>query len=175
MIQAFDAACLGRLGVGYKSVSVACDVASSKLSEIRSRRTLRIRASTERRILDVTPEVSRADGAKVAANSTNLLLVRMLDMGFRRRELAGLLGYSPATNGLQLGKRKLCLLATKVRVERLWRRVKAREILPKVWGPRGLALDLLHRGIPAPTRSTLGDWQQHLADLERANGEEIRL
>lgn len=154
------------MGVGYKSVAAVSDLASSKISEILSGRTSTIRASTERKILAITPEVARADGALVDAGPTNRLLGRMLKRGFRRRELAVLLGYAENTTGLQLGKLRQCRLSTKARVERFWKRVQRLEIFPKVWGDPELVRKLLARGVHPPlSPAALAEWRESMADL----------
>jgi hypothetical protein len=163
---------LQKAGVGYKSVAAVSDVAASGLSAIKAGRKAKIRASTEKRILAVTPDVARADGARVSAGPTNRLLAKMLEMGFRRRELAVLLGYSSNTSGLQLGGRRSCLLSTKARVERLWARVKRREVFPKAWGDPALVRELLARGV-SPVRRDMAEWREQMADLRRLGGMEL--
>jgi hypothetical protein len=111
-----------------------------------------IRASVERRILAVDAG-ARADGALVPAASTNRKLAALVARGFTKAHLAELLGAeSPA---LQLGDRARVTLATRARVERLWRKVARGEVTPRHDGPvpapeeRAWLLALLDKGVTA--------------------------
>ncbi len=108
---------LSRMGVGYKSVAAASDVAPSILFAIRSGAKTRIRASTERRILAVDG-AAIADHALVPAGPTWKRIRELLDEGFSKAELARRLGYQ--TPALQL-RRGQVLAASAAKVERFYR------------------------------------------------------
>ncbi len=108
---------LSRVGVGYKSVAVAADVARTILAQIRSGKRRNIRAETERRILAVDVS-ARADHSTIPAKRTWRLIERLLGEGFSKAELARRLGYeSPA---LQLSRHRV-LAKNALRVEKFYR------------------------------------------------------
>lgn len=121
---------LSSIGVGYKSVAAACDVAPSCLAGVSNGTITRIRAATERRVLAVDAG-AMAGGAIVDAGDANTLIAKMRERGFTLRELGRLLGYDGAgSQVLQLGKKPTMLLATRMRVERLWRRIEREGLKP---------------------------------------------
>jgi len=108
---------LSRAGVGYRSVGEAADVSKTVLALILSGKRQRIRASTERRILDVDAQ-ARADHSTVPATRTWRRIRILLEEGFSKAEIARRLGYRrPA---LQLGRRRI-LAKNAARVERFFR------------------------------------------------------
>lgn len=120
---------LRRAGVGYLSVQAACDVARAVLAKIlRGEGT--IRASTARRILAVDAG-ARSDGAiapPASAARMRRVLARLLAAGFRKGELAWLLGYR--TKALQIGRKYRPVVSTVAAVDRLWRKWERGEIRP---------------------------------------------
>lgn len=112
---------LSRAGIGYKAVAAAADVAISVVAKIRSGERARIRASTERRILEVDRGAA-ADHTTVPARRTWRLIARLLEEGFTKAELARRLGYR--TPALQF-RRWRVLAATAMRVEQLYQRCMA--------------------------------------------------
>lgn len=122
---------LRRAGVGYKAVSAACDVGHTTLCAILDRTAPSIRASTERRILQVDAG-ARADRAVLppaSARRVKRQIAELQTMGFRRRQIARLLGSrSPA---LQIARTGRCLASSAAAVTRLLRRARAGEIVPE--------------------------------------------
>lgn len=87
---------LSSSGIGRRSVSEACDVAQSILHQIKTGKRLRIRASTERKILMVDVGAARG-GTLVSGTQAWRLLDRLLERGFSKAQIAKWLGYkSPA-------------------------------------------------------------------------------
>lgn len=82
---------LARKGIGWKAVADACDVARTVLWEVRSGRKLQIKAETARRVLKVD-EGARAGGALVPAARTWMLIGKLMDEGFTKKEIARRLG-----------------------------------------------------------------------------------
>lgn len=138
---------LSDAGVGYKSVASACSVGHTTLLKIITGRVKRIRVSTEREILSVD-EDALADGALVPAGPTNELLKQLLQLGFRKRELARHLGVE--TPRLQLGTRDRVQLHTAAKVEKLVRQLARGEVVPKAWCTPGEAQELVRREIDIP-------------------------
>lgn len=116
---------LSKLGVGYKSVGDACDVSKTVLMGIVSGEVNQIRAETEKRILAVD-EGARAGGAIVDAARGNRIIRQLRQRGMTLTEIGRELGY--VTNApVQLGKAATMLLATRVKLERLLRKIEAAE------------------------------------------------
>jgi len=109
---------LSRLGVGRRAVAAATDVADSILSQVRTKKKLRIRARTARRIIAVTPAMA-SDHAFVTATRTWVLIGRLLEEGYTKTYLARQLGYARA---LQFNKTRV-LVRNAARVERLYRKL----------------------------------------------------
>lgn len=107
---------LRRQGVGRRAVCLASDLNLSVIIKIYQGKRTQIRATTEKRILAVTP-AARLDGAHVSAKKTWRLLDQLLDEGFTKARLAGELGYK--SRKLAVGKHKVTV-ETAGRVERLW-------------------------------------------------------
>jgi hypothetical protein len=112
---------LSRMGVGRRMVAAASDVAESVIADIRTKRKLRIRARTERRILAVTPAY-RGDAALVPAKRTWERIEWLLDEGFTKSRIALELGRK--TRALQLN-REWVTARNAAAVEALVRRYQA--------------------------------------------------
>lgn len=111
---------LSRRGVGYKQVADAADVARSIAAAVLNGSKRKMRAATERRILEVTADAI-ADHATVPADRIRKLTRKLLDEGFSKAEIARRLGYkAPA---LQIGLRGRVLAKTALRFERFYRSV----------------------------------------------------
>jgi hypothetical protein len=93
---------LAGLGVGRRAVHAATDIADSILTEIRSGKRPRIRARTERLILQVTQDCA-SDAAVRSATRTHRLLAELYEEGYTEAFLAKRLGYSRSY--LQFGDR----------------------------------------------------------------------
>jgi len=112
---------LSRRGVGRRMVAAASDVAESVIADIRTKRKLRIRARTERRILAVTPAYM-GDAALVPAKRTWERIEWLLDEGFTKGRIALELGRK--TRALQLN-REWVTARNAAAVEALVRRYQA--------------------------------------------------
>jgi len=108
---------LSAAGVGRDSVSAACDISVTVLSEVLRGKKRFVRANTEMRILGVT-EGALADSACVPAARTWQLLDELLARGFTKREIARRLGLK--TLAIQF-KRRSVLARTELAVEKLYR------------------------------------------------------
>jgi len=84
---------LAGLGVGRRAVHAATDVADCILTEIRAGRRTRIRARTERLILQVNLDCA-ADAAIRSSARTKRLLARLYDEGYTEAFIARRLGYT---------------------------------------------------------------------------------
>lgn len=116
-------------GVGYKSVADACDVGHSALARVLAGQGT-IRAATLKKILDVDAG-ARADHAiapPTGVERMNHLLEQLHGMGFRKHELARLLGSN--SQALQIGRTGRALVTSVGAVERLWKRVERGEVKP---------------------------------------------
>lgn len=111
---------LSRLGVGRRSVRAACDVGDTTLQRIITGQKQRIRARTERRILEVDAEAV-ADHGLVDAAETWRLVEELLRHDFTEAGLARLLGSKAKYPSLQLGRRKVTAKNAQ-KVRRLHRR-----------------------------------------------------
>lgn len=115
-------AMLSRRGVGYKTAADCASVARSVVAKIKSGERARIRASTERALLAVTPR-QLPDSALVSGAGTRRRIARLIAEGFTKRRLALELGYdSPA---LQIAARERVTVRTRARVAALYRRFMA--------------------------------------------------
>ena len=119
---------LRRRGVGYKAVADACDVANMVLSDVLAGRKKRIRASTERAVLEVDANAI-ADHALVDAAPTRALFEELRERGFTLRHLDELLGGAGVPR--YRGEREHVLAKTALQVEQLWRQVQRGEIAPE--------------------------------------------
>lgn len=109
---------LSRQGVGYKTVADAAGVAKSVMAKIRSGERKRIRARTERRILEVTFEAA-GDQTLVDAGPTWRRVEELKrEGGFSNAEIARRMGFKKAA--LQFGKERVTL-RTAAAVEKFWR------------------------------------------------------
>jgi hypothetical protein len=104
--------------VGLRLISEICGVSDSSIAEIRSGVTVRIRARTERAILQVDRQ-ARSNGSLVPAKPTWKLIGELLDEGFTVEELARRLGYE---SGKLQFNRNLVTAKTELKVERLWKK-----------------------------------------------------
>jgi hypothetical protein len=109
---------LSTAGVGYRSVSAACDVPTSTVAAIKMGKKLRIRARTEKAILAVDA-AAIGDHTLVPAKETWQLLRNLIYEGYTRTFLAKRLG-SETHRGLQISKRKV-LASTAQKVRKLYR------------------------------------------------------
>jgi hypothetical protein len=107
-------------GVGGPSIAAACDVSPATPQRIRSGALRMIRRSTERRILDVTPEAV-ADGAPVPIGVTRTLIAELCEEGFTQTQLAHWLGYRGHELSFVRRRRRYVSARTAMRVERLHR------------------------------------------------------
>ncbi len=107
---------LRKKGVGRRAVRLATDLNLSVIIKIYQGTRTKIRASTEKKILAVTP-ASRLDGAHVSAKQTWRRLDQLLDEGFTKTRLARELGFKSPK--IAIGKNK-CTVEMAGRVERLW-------------------------------------------------------
>jgi hypothetical protein len=109
---------LQRAGLGRKSIAAASDVNAGTIRDIITGSRLRIRARSERRLLQVDTD-ARADRSYVKALRTWSLIRRLLDEGYTKTRLAKLLGY---TSALQFNK-EYVTARNALRVERLYERL----------------------------------------------------
>lgn len=107
---------LSRKGVGRRAVQASTDIADTVLSAIRSGAKKRIRARTERLILQVTRDQA-ADHAVVSAARTRYLIQLLLEEEYTEEFLAQRLGYK--TGRLQFTDR--ITVRNAARVERLYK------------------------------------------------------
>lgn len=114
---------LSKQGVGYKAVAEAADVAFGIVSDIAIGRASAIRASTERRILDVDAG-ARADGALVPAGPTHALISEILAAGKTKTWISRQLGAEYFASITQSPPREQCLAVTAMKVERIHRQLK---------------------------------------------------
>ncbi len=84
-------AALSAMGVGYRSVADACDVARIIVQRIQNGQKLKIRAETERRILAVD-QGAVADGGLIDARPTWKLLDELILLGLTKTEISRRLG-----------------------------------------------------------------------------------
>ena len=105
-------------GVGRRAVAAATDIADSVLQQIRAGAKQKIRAQTERRILQCNPSIA-SDGALVPANRTWSKVEWLLEEGFTKAKVSALLG----NNGkaLQLSRNQVTV-RTAQKVDVLFRR-----------------------------------------------------
>jgi hypothetical protein len=110
---------LASQGIGRRAVQAATDIADSILFKIRAGTRTQIRASTERAILAVTPEMA-SDHALVDARPAWVLIDALLRAGYTKARLARELGQSGP--GLQLGRSRVTVRNAHL-VERLHARL----------------------------------------------------
>jgi len=114
---------LSERGVGRRAVQAASDVADTVLEDIKNGKKQRIRASTEKAILDVD-EKAISDGALVPAKDTWKRLRKLLRMGFTKTEIATALGSESEVPALQI-RRDMVLARTAHRVQKLFDKAMA--------------------------------------------------
>lgn len=110
---------LARAGVGYGLVAEAANMNRGICLDIKQGRRLRARARTVRKILAVTT-ACRSDVATVCAASTWKLIHELLEEGYKKSQLAKMLGRQG--QGLQIAKVRVHV-KTRDRVERLHRKL----------------------------------------------------
>lgn len=108
---------LSRRGVGRRAIQACTDVADTVLQEVRSGKKTRIRARTERKILQVTTAMA-ADHSLVSARRSRQLLGLLLEEGYTERFLARRLGYK--THRLQFGAGQITV-RNAARIKHLYR------------------------------------------------------
>lgn len=114
---------LQKLGVGRRSIAAAADVGQTIIQEIKNGTATHIRAETERKLLAVTAEKARGGGNLVNAKPTRSRIIRLLNEGFTKKELARRLGYkAPA---LQLCSTERITARIEMKVERFYNRIMA--------------------------------------------------
>ncbi len=113
---------LQRQGVGLRSISEACDVARSQLSDFRSGKRNRLTKAVADRILAVTFDCAK-DWVLIPADKPLRQLAELRAEGFKAYELAAMIG-QPNSNAPQVGKngRKVTTVAMAGRVDRIWRK-----------------------------------------------------
>jgi hypothetical protein len=115
---------LSAKGIGHATVADAAKVPHETVRLIRSGAREKIRARTERKILDVTMEAA-ADCALVDAGPTWRRIRELIEQGgFSKAEIARRMGFK--TPALQIGKKRVWV-RTASRVERFWRFYLRRE------------------------------------------------
>lgn len=108
---------LSSRGVGRRAIQACTDVADTVLQEVRSGKKTRIRARTERKILQVTAAMA-ADHALVSSRRPRQLIAALLEEGYTERFLARRLGYK--NDYLQFGADRITV-RNAARVKRLYR------------------------------------------------------
>jgi hypothetical protein len=116
---------LAKAGVGRRAIAAASDVGATIIHEIKLGRGLRIRASTERKILSVTAD-ARSAAALVSAASAWRRVNELLQRGYTRGQLALWLGAK--TPALQLNKKTITAKSA-ARVERMYRLLQAGRLM----------------------------------------------
>lgn len=135
-------------GVGTRSIAAACSVGRTALKKILDGKE-KIRFGTEKQILSVNA-AALADGAPVDATEANQLITAMLLRGFKKNELARLLGSTAKTPSLQLGEEPTMTLANSEKVKRLARKIESGDVAPKAWGSVLDVRELVRRGVRVP-------------------------
>lgn len=107
---------LSKQGVGRRAIAAASDVAEKVISRVRSGAQVKVRKSTEGRILAVSNQAS-SDGALTRADATWKQIRALLAEGFTKAELARRLGYRFPS--LQIGKTRI-RARTAARIDRLF-------------------------------------------------------
>jgi hypothetical protein len=99
---------LRRAGVGRRQIAAAAGVSPTVLQKLlrTERPTRRVRRDTADRILAVDP-TDAADGARIRARRTWVLVEEMLRTGWTRRDIARRLTGNADTLALQLGRRRV--------------------------------------------------------------------
>lgn len=122
---------LSNAGVGYKAVSAACDIGATTLAEVIAGRVPKIRAQTEKKILEVDAG-ARADQSLISSKKTWGLIKEMMQVdGVTARWISEQLGYGHLLGILAQNtrkKRELCTALTASKIERLHRRVMSGEL-----------------------------------------------
>lgn len=112
---------LSKLGVGRRAVQAASDVALTVLEDVRSGKKTRIRARTEKAILEVNAG-AMSDGALVPAKETWKQIRKLLSLGYTKSEIAKELGSKAKVPSLQVRKDQV-LARTAQAVRRFYHQV----------------------------------------------------
>jgi hypothetical protein len=113
--------------VGKIAIAEASGVSALLIGHIMDGRAAHMRADTERRLLEVD-ESCRLDGSLVPAAKSRAIVRRLFDRGFTHANIAGLLRMK--TPSVQIGDTRFVETKTQAKLERLWRKVVAREVAP---------------------------------------------
>jgi len=120
-----------RKGIGYKTIADAAGVSRSLCQELVTGKVKQVRVQTERRIL-ATDEGARTEGCRVPAETTKRLIGQILARGFTQTWVSRQLGCQVYVFSKRAwAHRKTVKTVTAVKVEKLWRRVKAHELKPR--------------------------------------------
>jgi hypothetical protein len=139
-------------GVGLKQIVKVSGVSQGALWKLmygdpnRGGPSSKVRKTTADRLLAVTRK-DAADGADVAAFQTWRKVNQLLDAGFCKAELGRYLTGNPTAKSLQLNRKRVSV-ANARKVDSLWRRWKAGDIVPRGKTPRH------YYGPPSPFPAT---------------------
>jgi len=118
---------LRRKRVGKIAIAEASGVSALLIGHVMDGRAVHMRADTERRLLEVD-ESCRLDGSLVPAAKSRGIVRRLFDRGFTHANIAALLRMK--TPSVQIGNTKFVETKTQAKLERLWRKVVAKEVAP---------------------------------------------
>ena len=136
-------------GIGKRSVAAACNIGLGSVCKIIQGKK-KIRANTEKQILSVDIG-ALADGAVLDSKEANGLIDAILARGFKKTELARLLGSVGRVPSLQLGKAETMTLGNIAKVKKLAKMINQGKVFPKSWGPKEDCLTLVRREVPVPS------------------------
>jgi len=115
---------LARKGIGRRSVGAATGISDTILFQIRNGTRRRIRARTERLILQVD-ESARGDKTLVPGKRAWKILDELLNRGYSKTQLAAWLGSKARIPALQINRPGLITARSESRVERLYTLINA--------------------------------------------------
>lgn len=118
---------LRRKRIGKIAIAEASGVSALLIGHVMDGRAVHMRADTERRLLEVD-ESCRLDGSLVPAAKSRGIVKRLFDRGFTHANIAGLLRMN--TPCVQIGDTRFVEARTQSKLERLWRKVVAKEVAP---------------------------------------------
>jgi hypothetical protein len=118
---------LRRKRVGKIAIAEASGVSALLIGHVMDGRAVHMRADTERRLLEVD-ESCRLDGSLVPAAKSRGIVKRLFKAGFTHANIAALLRMKTAS--VQIGDTKFVEAKTQAKLERLWRKVVAKEVAP---------------------------------------------
>lgn len=113
---------LSLVGVGYKAVAAAADVAPSILFQVKRGNRLHIRARAERRILAVDVQAI-ADGGRVDSAPSWRLIDALLGDGYSKAQIARWLGYK--VQALQMKRGGQITAKRAANIERMYKLVRS--------------------------------------------------